>query len=136
MRNKFCSDVFLSCFMKVLKVLWMKIYSEEMKLCTSSVDGMDFFEVIVGWMQHYFDTCRHWKFDIDNKNITFVFIMERMNKYSKNIICRLFNGKMDNFLPYCYFFQWISFECWSDWIHLLPIHKMVIEFFLPFSFVT
>jgi len=132
MKKKFYSDVFLSCFMKVLKVLWMKISSEEMKLCTSSVDGMDFFEVIAGWMQHYFDTCRQWKFDIDNINIKFVFIMERMNKYSKNIICRLFNGKMDVLSSVLLFFQWISIECWSDWINLLPIHKMIIEFFYPY----
>lgn len=92
-----------------------------------------FFEVIAGWMQHHFDTCKHWKFDIDNINIKFVFIMERMNKYSKNIMCRLFDGKMDMFSSVLLFFRWISYKCWSDWINLFPIHKMIIEFF-PFFF--
>jgi hypothetical protein len=30
--------------MEVLKVLWMRISSEQIKLCSSSVDGMDSFE--------------------------------------------------------------------------------------------
>ena len=63
-RKSFSSDVFLSLLYEGLKVLWMKISSQEIKHCSSSVDGMkkNFFEVIVG------------DFEIGKTNIIFVHI--------------------------------------------------------------